>query len=350
MSTSGQGTIRRDVTSPRHLRAAVIGVGRMGAHHARIAAESGDVDLVAVADVSADAAREIARRYNASWYGSASLLLERERPDIVAVAVPTEQHRTVAAEALRAGAHVLVEKPIAADPRTARELLRVARVQRRKLCVGHVERFNPAVQELRRRLRRKEAGRVLQIHAQRFSPPVRTGDAGVLLDLGTHDLDVMRFLLAREARTVTAVMRRHTHPRHEDLVVATVQFADGVVGVLEVNWLTPIKVRTLSVLGTRGLFTVDYITQDLVFHESAVVHGRWEARDLVSGGAEGKIERIPIAHVEPLRAEWAAFVALARGGRSRIVAGDDALLTLELAAAAARSARTGRAVSLRARA
>lgn len=316
----------------------------MGANHARVVSELTDVDFVGVADLSAESAREVARRYNTAAYASPAELLDRERPEVVVVAVPTERHVSIAAEALQAGAHVLVEKPIAADPRSARHLLRAADHEGRVLCVGHIERFNPAVQELKRRLKQREAGRIIQIHTQRFSPPVRVRDAGVLLDLGTHDLDIMRFLLGNEAECVSSVTRQHDHPNHEDLVIATVQFPDGVVGLLEVNWLTPVKVRSLAVLGTRGLFTVDYIGQELIFHESVFIAGRWEARDQVSGGGEGSVIRIPIAHIEPLRAEWEAFLRAAQGKRSAVVTGEDGLRTLELASGVARAARSGRRV------
>lgn len=331
----------------RPLRAAVIGVGRMGANHARVASELPDVELTAVADLDGDAAREVARRHGVTAYASPDDLLAHERPEVVVVAVPTEHHVAVAAAALRAGAHVLVEKPIASEPAAARRLLRIAAAEGCRLVVGHVERFNPAVQELARRIRRGEAGRIFEIHTQRFSPPVRVRDAGVLLDLGTHDLDIMRFLTSAEPERVSAVMRRHAHPRHEDLVVATLLFPDGIIGLLEVNWLSPVKVRHLAVLGARGMFTVDYLAQELVFHESVFVAGGWEARDLLSGGGEGRIERIPIAHVEPLRAEWEAFVRTARGRAAPVVTGEDALRTIEVAAAIARAAARGTTVTLR---
>ncbi len=325
----------------------MIGVGRMGRNHARVAAELPEVELVGVADVSADAAREAGRRLSVAAYESVAELLRRERPEVVVVAVPTERHVAVAASALRAGAHVLVEKPIASAPAGARRLLKIAAAAGRRLCVGHVERFNPAVQELARRLARGEAGRVYQVHTQRFSPPVHVHDAGVLLDLGTHDLDIMRFLLHAEPERVSAISRRHAHPRHEDLVVATLVFPRGIIGLLEVNWVTPLKVRQLAVLGERGLFTIDYLAQELIFHEGVFVHSGWEARNLLSGGGEGRIERIPIAHVEPLVAEWRAFVRAARGQSGAVVSGDDALKTLEVASAIARAAARNATVTLR---
>jgi predicted dehydrogenase len=321
----------------------------MGANHARVATELPDVELVAVADTSADAAREVARRARVPAYASVSELLRRERPELVAVAVPTSRHVAVATAALRAGAHVLVEKPIAADVRGGRALIRAARTARRVLAVGHIERANPAVQELARRLRRGEAGRVVKIHARRLSPfPERIQDAGALMDLGTHDLDVMRFLLGTEADRVWATARRSVHDRHEDLVTATILFPRGVVGLLEVDRITPTKLRELYVLGDRGMFAVNYLTQELTFYENSLVRGRWEALgNLKAGVGEGAIIRYPIEHIEPLRAEWESFVRAAQGRRATVVTGEDALRTLELAEAIRRSSRTGRTERVR---
>lgn len=321
----------------------------MGLNHARVAHDLPDVELVAVADASPEAARGAARRMKVASYTSAREMLRRERPDIVAVAVPTAQHVAVATVALRAGAHVLVEKPIAADVRSARALIRAAATADRLLVVGHVERFNPAVQELARRLRRGQAGRILKIHARRLSPfPERVQDVGVLIDLGTHDLDVMRLLLGTEAERVWATSRRHLHRDHEDLLAATILFPNGVVGLLEVDRVTPTKVRELAVLGDRGLFTVNYLTQELVFYENSLVRGRWEALgNLVAGVGEGAIVRYPIEHIEPLRAEWEAFVRAAQGRRAPVVSGEDALRTLELADAVRRSSASGRAELVR---
>jgi len=316
----------------------------MGANHARIAQDLPDVELVAVVDESVTVARRVARRMKVRPYSSVPEMLERERPDIVAVAVPTAQHAQVAVAALRAGAHVLVEKPIAADIRAARALIRASAAADRLLAVGHIERFNPAVRELARRLGRGEAGRIIKVHARRLSPfPERIQDVGVLVDLGTHDLDIMRSLLHVEAVRVWATSRRDPRRHHEDLVAATIQFPGGIIGLLEVDRLTPTKVRELSVLGDRGMFVVNYLTQELVFYENSIVRARWEALgNLVTGVGEGAINHYPIEHIEPLRAEWEAFVRAARGRRASIVTGADALRTLELADAIRRSAESGR--------
>lgn len=330
------------------LRGAVVGVGRMGANHARVLSELAQIEFVGVADTALRSAREIARRYGVPAYGSAEELLRETHPDVVAIAVPTQQHLAVARVVFRAGAHVLLEKPIADDLPSARAIMREAGKAKRRLFVGHIERFNPAVIELARRLRRGEAGRILQIVARRLSTlPPQVQDTGVLIDLGTHDLDVMRFLLGAEAELVWAVSRRHTHPSHEDLLVATVLFPGKVVGLMELSWLTPTKVRELAVLGDRGMFVVDYLVQRLVFYENALVPTKWTVLGtLVSGVGEGRVIRYPVEQVEPLRAEWEAFIRAVQGKPSTVVTGEEALRTLALATAIARSAKTNRVVRL----
>ena len=135
------------------------------------------------------------------------------------------------------------------------------------LTVGHIERFNPAIRELRRRLEAGELGRIFQISATRLGPfPARIRDVGVVVDLAPHDLDVMRFLVRAEPVRIYAETERRIHTEHEDLFNGTVRFANGVLGVLNINWVTPTKRRVLTVTGERGMYVADYISQDLVFY------------------------------------------------------------------------------------
>ena len=163
------------------------------------------------------------------------------------------------------------------------------------LTVGHIERFNPAVVELQARLRAGELGRVFQVHARRVGPfPERVRDVGVVLDLAPHDIDVMRFLLDSEVARVQAETEQRINTEHEDMLAGVLRFANGVVGVLDINWLTPTKIRELSVLGERGMFVVDYLARELTFYENAHHRGRAAGR---LGGAppEGR-ERGRRAH------------------------------------------------------
>ena len=330
------------------IRAAVIGVGTMGRHHARVYREMSGVELVAVADPSPDVSAPVASRLGCKSYADHRELLERERPDAVSIAVPTQGHLQVACDALAAGCHVLVEKPIAATIDDAKEIVSTAAAAGRVLAVGHIERFNPSVMELKRRLSDGQAGRVLQCHARRLGPfPPRIRDVGVVLDLATHDIDVMRYLTGRQAVRVYAETRSEINTANEDMLSGLIRFDDGIVGVLEINWLTPTKVRVLTVTGERGMFRADYLTQDLFFYENAESRaGGWEELAVLRGVTEGPVVKHAVENREPLRNELEAFVAAINGEGSKIVTGEDGLEALRLALALIQSGQRNEAVSL----
>lgn len=329
-------------------RVGVIGTGVMGRNHARVLHELPDVELAGVADSNFDAACSVADVHATRGYGSLKELLEKERPDAVTIAVPTENHHAAVMEALAAGCHVLVEKPIAATLAQADELVAAARSAGRVLAVGHIERYNPAVLELKRRLDAGQLGRVYQFDAQRLGPfPQRIRDVGVVIDLATHDLDLMRFLTGSEIVRVYAETRRKVHTTREDMVSGLLRLADGSVGLLQINWLTPTKIRQLTVTGERGMFRADYLTQDLFFHENAeAADHNWEQITMLRGVSEGSMVKYAIQKREPLQSELEAFVKAVRGEPASIVSGEDGSEALRLALAMVESGDEGRVVNV----
>ncbi len=190
----------------------------MGRNHARVYNEMPDVELAAAVDLNQALASEAARLYGAQAYADYRAMLGEVRPAVVSVAVPTQYHCRVTLDALEAGCHVLVEKPIAATLSEARDMIERANELSRTFAVGHVERYNPAIIELKRRLADGELGRVFQIHAQRLGPfPARVRDMGVVVDLATHDLDIMRYLMGKRVRRLYAETEQEIHTAHEDL-------------------------------------------------------------------------------------------------------------------------------------
>ncbi len=330
------------------MKVAVIGVGSIGIHHARIYSELPGVKLVAVADTDHQRVESVAARYGARPYTDYRRMLEKEQPDAVSVAVPTALHEQVGLDALEAGAHVLIEKPVAATIEGAQRLINRARELGRQLMVGHVVRFNPAIQALKQRLERGELGRIFQVFCRRIGPfPARIRDVGVVIDLAPHDLDVMRFLLGSEPTRIYAETERRIHTEHEDLLWGVLRFPEGVVGVLELNWLTPVKIRETLVLGERGLFRVDDLTQDLYFYENGQATDLpWPALQTLRGVSEGCMIRFAIQRYEPLKAELEAFIGALRDGRPVPVSGEDGLAALRLALALVESGRTHQVVNL----
>ena len=212
-----------------------------------------------------------------------------------------------------AGIHLLVEKPLAFTVEEGAEIIDLAAEAGVVLTVGHVERYNPAIVALKARLAAGELGRVFQMHARRLGPfPARVRDVGVVIDLATHDVDIMRYLSGAEATRVYAETARRIHTEHEDLLSGLIRFTDDTIGVLDINWLTPTKIRELLVTGERGMFQVNYLTQDLTFYENSTSPGTWDTLRNITGVSEGDMIRPRIEKTEPLRVELERFVAAAR--------------------------------------
>lgn len=329
---------RRSPTDP--LKVAVIGAGIMGSNHSRVYAEMDDVDLVAIADPNTGACGRIARIYGPRVYADYRELLDREQPDLVSIAVPSRSHGPVACEVMRRGVHALVEKPLALTIEEGRTIIDAAVRYGVKLTVGHIERFNPAVVELKGRLEKEELGRVFQVRARRVSPfPGRIQDVGVILDLATHDIDVIRVLLGSEVERVYAEVERKAHTSCEDLLSALFRFSNGVIGVLDVNWLTPAKVRQLAVLGEGGMYLTDYLTQEVYWYRNTPMTDSWESLSVFRGAMEGDMVKIHFPKKEPLRAELESFVAAVRDDVEPEVSGQDGLAAVDLSLALAESGR-----------
>ncbi len=336
------------MTSPdgRTLRAGVIGLGMMGRNHVRVWDEAvPGVQLVAVADPDADAVERATQGRRARGFDDPARMFAEEELDLVSIVAPTSLHLPVTLAALAAGVNVLVEKPIAATREEATRMIEAARDAGRMLTVGHIERFNPAIRELRRRLADGELGRVFQVHATRLGPfPARIRDVGVVVDLAPHDLDIMRYLIGSEPIRIFAETERRIHTEHEDLFNGMLKFANGVIGVLDINWLTPTKKRTLSVTGERGMYVADYIAQDLVFYANPEANGTW-VNDGVTSVAEGEMTRRRIDRQEPLTVELTEFAAAVRSGGEPPVDPHDAMVALLLARKMVESAESGQVIA-----
>lgn len=314
------------------IRAGVVGVGTMGRHHARVYNELDGVELVAIADPIPERARAVANRFKVAAYPDHVALFEHEKLDLVSIAVPTALHFTVADAALARRINVLLEKPIAATQLEARHIIERAHSSNLVLSIGHVERFNPAVIELKKRLGSGELGQVFQIHSRRLSPfPQYVRDVGVVLDLATHELDILCYLLESEPETIFAKTSRWLHPQYEDAVFAVLNFPGGPVAMLEANWLTPSKLRELRVTCQKGMFLVDYLSQDLYFYENSYHPSQWDTLALFRGMEEGNVVKVRLTKVEPLYAELASFVDAVREHRAPLVSGQDGLNALRLA-------------------
>jgi predicted dehydrogenase len=320
----------------------VVGLGNMGSLHLRVLHAMQEAEVAVAVDPDVDRRAAARRTYPdlrvVETFGEA---LE-EQLDFVGLAAPAAVMPPLALEAIAAGVAVLMEKPMAPDEEQALEVIRAADSQGVVLGVGHVERFNPAVMALKAKLDAGALGRIYQIHARRLSPfPNRGAMLGASLDLATHDIDVMRHLTGSDVSRVFAeVERRLPIDQPEDLLCATLRFEDGTTGLLEVNWLTPAKVRELSVTGEKGMFVVNYLSQELFHYEHPhATTTPWDALAAIRGPGEGNMTRYALERREPLRVEWESFLEAVRTGSTPPVAGQDGLASLSTARAIQRAGR-----------
>jgi UDP-N-acetylglucosamine 3-dehydrogenase len=324
------------------LKAAVIGVGSMGKNHARVYQEMDETQLIGIADIEETTLRSVQKKYQVEGYSNYQELLKNAKPDIVTIAVPTALHEEVASEVMKSGADILIEKPIAATINEGQRLIELAEKLDRKMMIGHIVRFNPAMQLLKQKLQAGELGKIFQVVCRRVGPfPVRIRDVGVVVDLAPHDLDIIRFLTGLDPVRVYAETEQCIHTDHEDLVYGLLRFPGGITGALEINWLTPTKLREVVVLGERGAFRLDDLMQDLYFYENAQANGElWSQFKTLKGVSEGTMTRFYLTRYEPLKAELQAFVHAIKENKSVPVSGKDGLAALKLALALVESGQT----------
>ena len=324
------------------MKVAVIGIGSMGFNHLRVYSEMRNVEVVGASDLNRERLQLIKDRFSVASYTSYQDLIEKEKPDAVSITVPTSEHENVASYALNKGAHVLVEKPISATVEEGKRLIALAKKMDRQLMVGHIIRFNPAMQSLKIRLENGDLGKIFQVFCRRVGPfPARIRDVGVVVDLAPHDVDIMRFLTGLNPVRVYAETEQRIHTDHEDLLFGLLRFPGGITGALEINWLTPAKMRETLVLGEKGLFRVDDLMQDLFFFENTQAVGElWSPFRAIRGVSEGSMTRFPIKRQEPLKAELEAFIDSIRNGGKVPVTGQDGLEALRLSLALVESGKT----------
>ncbi len=307
------------------LRTAVIGAGSMGRHHCRLYDELPESDLVGIADVNVEAA-DLAKQYHTRHFIDYQDLL-REKPELVSIAVPTSLHREVAVAALEAGAHVLVEKPISDTLDGAQAIIDHAKERGRKVFVGHVERFNPAVIALKEVIDSGKLGDVHSISNLRVGAyNKRTFDTGIILDLGSHDIDLISYLYGRKAETVFAIGAARIH-EYEDHAAISLKYTESAAGYIELSWLSPYKVRKMFVVGTEHFGLIDLIDQTLIIFDGK------------SWTNTGMVHR-----EEPLKMELRETMKAVVEDLPPQVSGEDSLYTIRIALAAVQSYREGEAV------
>lgn len=320
------------------LRAGLIGLGMMGRHHGRVLGSLEGVDLVAVADPAGDPHGVAGGR---PVLASVAELIAAGI-DYCMVAVPTAFHEDVALELAAAGVHALVEKPLAQDTPAASRIAEAFEAAGLVGAVGHIERYNPALQQARARLAAGELGQVFQVVTRRQGPfPARIADVGVVKDLATHDIDLTAWVTGQPFAQVSACVAHRTGRTHEDLVSVTGKLADGTVTSHLVNWLSPMKERVTVITGERGAFIADTLTADLTFVANGTIATQWDDIAQFRGVSEGDVIRYAIAKPEPLRTQHENFRDAVLGKPADIVTMRQGMTTVKVADAILTSAATG---------
>jgi hypothetical protein len=297
------------------LRVGVAGVGVMGSNHARVFADLAGVKLVGVADPELKQRQFVAGALGCSGHSDLEELLA-EGVDAVTIAAPTHLHRQLALTCISHGVHVLVEKPIAPSVEDGQAIIAAARRAGVTLMVGHVERFNPAVETIKDAIRGED---ILSIAITRVGPfPPRMSNVGVVIDLAVHDIDLIRWFTDSEIVEVQPQVKSALAER-EDIALLQFRTASGVLAHINTNWLTPFKARSVTVATKNKYIMADLLTRQVTECFGFQPDGSYSMRHLSVG------------YAEPLRAELQAFVNAVRSGKEPAVTGEEGVAGLEIA-------------------
>ena len=311
---------------PQPIRIGVIGVGNMGQHHVRILSLLKDVEMVGVSDINVERGLNTASKYRVRFFEDYRDLLPHV--EAVCIAVPTKLHYEIGMACLRAGVNVLIEKPIAASIAEAESLVNTAAECQRLLQVGHIERFNPAFQELTKVLKTEK---LLALEAHRMSPySQRANDVSVVLDLMIHDIDLLLDLAAAPVVRLTATGNRTSDSGYLDYVTANLGFANGIVATLTASKVTHRKIRRISAHCKNSLTEADFLKNEILVHRQTPTNCLTDLGPVLYR-QDGLIEKVYTSNIEPLHAELEHFVTCVRGSCQPSVGGEQALKALRLA-------------------
>jgi UDP-N-acetylglucosamine 3-dehydrogenase len=309
---------------------AVVGTGFWGRNHARNFKEIKETELVAVCDVNSERANSVAKQFAVKPYTNVSKMLKNKDIQAVTICTWSTSLAKEAMKALKAGKHVLVEKPMAVNAKQAEKLLKTAEKEGLHLTVGFLMRFIPGIQEIKKAVKTKTVGELVCATAKRVSEwPERIGDVGVVKDTAIHDIDVIGYLFNEDPIAVYAKAGSMTHRKFEDYAQIMLTFEGGKNAFIESNWLTPYKTRTLVVTGSAAIMKLDYITQELTIED---------AKQTIQ-------PRYPIQ--EPLKLELRHFANCIMNKEKPLITAEDGVKALKIAEAALKSSAVGKVMKLK---
>lgn len=314
------------------MRVAVIGTGNIGKHHIRIISEIPHAKLVGICDIDEKNVKILAKKYNSNPYTDFKKMIATENPVAVTICVPTSLHFEVAKYCIEKKIHVLVEKPITSNLKEAKELVRLAKINKVKLFVGHVERFNPAIRKLKSMIDNNELGSITAIVARRvggFPPQIK--DADIAIDLAIHDIDIVNYLLDETPKDVFVNKQKNHIKNRADSVEFFLKYKKASA-YIQTNWITPVKIRKLNITGTEGYLELDYITQKIEFYKSNYNKFKDERNnftDYILIFSDPDKLNITVGKKEPLKEEITYFIDCVKNDKK--LDADFAVEALEIA-------------------
>ncbi len=314
----------------RKLNVAVIGVGNMGSHHARNYFKMPQANLTAIADLNKDLGKKIANKFNCMFYDDYKDMLAKEEINTVSVVVPTILHEKVSTDVINYGKHLLVEKPLSHNVKSAERIVQAAKNKGVKLAVGHVERFNNGVIKLKELLTKNELGEILGISIERVGLPwPKVTEVNVIIDLAIHDIDILYYFLGTEPNHVWAHGGISTHSQED---YAKILLTYGKIGsFVEVNWKTPVKIRKVEITGSSAYAELDLIKQKLVIYRGIKKSVGIENYSEFLKKWKPVTEIINFQKNEPLRTELESFLSSIISDSEPLVSGIDGLKAVQLA-------------------
>ena len=328
----------------KKLRVGLIGQGMMGKNHLRILSTLSGIEFIGVADpISFENTSE---KLSYGLFADYKDLLSQNL-DYCVIAAPTGYHKEIAIAALNKGVNCLVEKPVAVNFTDALEIKVVADKLSLLVGIGHIERYNAAIRELRRRLLAGELGSIYQISIRRQGPfPSRIADVGVVKDLATHDIDLVMWLSGSKFASINAQTAHRSGRQHEDLVSINGQLENSTVVNVLVNWLSPLKERSIIITGEKGAFVVDTLNSDLTFYENGIHEVSQDAYLLFKGVVQGNVTTFAFDKPEPLLLEHEHFRDKLLGKEADIVSIAEGVETVRIADAVLESSSTNQRIIL----
>lgn len=318
------------ISRMKKINAVVIGAGNMGQHHARIYTKLPNVELVAICDIDEKRGREIAKKNQALFFNTPEELLNSGlKIDVASIVVPTKLHKKIACLFLKKGINVLVEKPIAHRLTEAQDIIQTAQKYGVKLAVGHIERFNPAVIKLKEIIEEGKLGKIIAIVARRvgpFTPSIN--DANVFLDFGVHEVEVINYLLNEYPTKISRHSARF-HTKFQDDSGELLLYYKEAVCFVQVNWVTPVKIRKLMITGTEGYAELDYISQEVILHKAKIKRRTSTFSEFLSF-SKPRITKLNFEKKEPLQSELESFISCVKNNTEPVVSGESAFKTLEV--------------------